>query len=482
VFIPCVGGRLPGAVPIRYGRAVWFHDLGTLSVGVPPRRSSGDLFGPLAVGSVLVVVVLWQVRHGFGSLLDQDTGWASLGLLSGLVASDLLLLQVILLARIPWIERAWGHDVLARRHRSLGFVSFWLMLLHVLAATTARLRGHGSHWRQTVHTLFVTAPWMLWASIGTLLLVLVVVTSIRTARRRLRYESWHLLHLYAYVGIALALPHQIVLGEDFQSVIARVYWWSLYAAAALAILTFRLGVPVWRSFRHQMRVASVQVEAPGVVSVQVEGRDLDRLGTRSGQFFIWRFLDGPGWTRGNPYTISAAPGDNRFRLTVRAAGDGSQRATSLRPGTRVLIEGPYGTMTAARRRHPRLLLMAAGVGITPIRALLEDSPYGPGESTLIYRFSQDTHAIFLSEIEDIATRRGVTVIYLPGRRRSDGSWQPADEASVPDDADALRDLVPELLDSDIFVCGPPAWVSAVKRAARRAGVERDQLHTEDFAW
>ncbi len=250
---------------------------------------------------------------------------------------------------------------------------------------------------------------------------------------------------------------------------------------------------LWRSVSCRLRVASVTPEGPGVVSVVVEGRALHRLRTRSGQFFVWRFLDGPGWTRGQPYTISAAPTDDRLRITVRAAGDGSGRAARLTPGTRVLVEGPYGTMTAERRRLPGMLAMAAGIGITPIRALLEDTPYAPGEAVLVYRYSSTEHQVFAAEIAALAEQRGVRIVALPGARRTDGSWRPAGldgagadatwtEDEEPDDVQALLDLVPDVADRDVFVCGPPGWTRAVRRAARSAGAAREQIHTEDFAW
>ena len=455
---------------------------------IPSRSGWVDLFGPLAWASVAAVVLLWVVRQGPERLTALVPGLESVGLLTGLLSADLLLLQVFLLARIPWVEQAWGHDVLVRRHGWLGFASFALMIAHVLAFAVQRLlRDDSASWAP-LWPLFVTASWMLWGSVGTLLVVGVTLTSVRALRRRLRYESWHLLHLYAYLGVGLALPHQILDGSDFQSSLARRYWWSVWALAAASVLVFRIGLPLWRSATCRLRVASVVAEGAGVVSVVVVGRSLHRLRTRSGQFFVWRFLDGPGWTRGHPYTISAAPTDDRLRVTIQAAGDGSGRAARLQPGTRVLVEGPYGTMTAERRRHPGLLAMAAGVGITPIRALLEDTPYAPGEAVLVYRYSSPEHEIFVAEIATLAERRGVRVIHLPGPRRSDGSWRPsgvadhgADVGGV-DDVRALGDLVPDLADRDIFVCGPPAWTRAVRRAARSVGAAREQIHTEDFAW
>ena len=447
----------------------------------PPRPRPGwaDLFGPLAIATVVVAVFIWLFQEGLASLTTVDTGLGSLASLTGLLASDLMLLQVVMLARIPQVELAWGHDLLARRHKLLAYWSFWLMMAHILLFTAQRLGRVGGWDSAVMYELYIHESWLLAATVGTIMLIGVVITSIRAARRRLRYESWHLLHLYSYLGLALALPHQIFDGADFHWTFSIVYWWTLYAVGLGLIIWCRVGIPLWRSWRHQIHVAGVSSDAPGVVSVHMRGRELSKLRTKSGQFFIWRFRDGPGWTRGTPYTISAAPDDTNLRVTIKEAGPKTARAKQLRPGTRVYIEGPYGSMTAERRSHPRMLVVAAGVGITPIRALLEDTPYVPGEAVLLYRYTDHHDAVLAGEIDELARRRGVDVRHLVGPRRNDGSWLPACAGS---DADALRQLVPDVADCDIFVCGPTPWMKAFERAAVGAGASRKQIHTEDFAW
>jgi predicted ferric reductase len=381
------------------------------------------------------------------------------------------------------IERSYGQDELARKHRLVGFWSFNLLLVHiVLILTGYTLRDHNNLLRET-WTVATTYGGMLLAVAATLALTLVVFTSIRAARKALRYESWHLLHLYAYVGVGLSLPHEIWTGADFTaSPIARLYWWSAYGVALGAIVLYRLALPVWRTLRYGLTVREVTREAPGVVTVLLGGRGLHRMPVRAGQYFVFRFLDGPGWSRGNPYSLSASPAPDRLRVTAKAAGDGSSRLARLRPGTRVAVEGPYGRLTAERRVTDRVAMFACGIGITPLRALLEELEYRPGEAVLVYRARSEADLVFRDELEQLARRRGITVHYVLGpRMRKRSSWLP-ESARSWSDVDAMWDFVPGIPQYDVYVCGPDRWMDAVCAAALEVGLSANQLHQERFSW
>jgi Predicted ferric reductase len=431
-----------------------------------------------------LVVALWIRGRGLQSLGSTPADVTiSLGRLTGLIAAALLLIQVFLMARVPMIERSYGQDELARRHRLVGFWSFNLMVLHVVVITLGySLAGHTDVLHQA-WTLVTTYAGMLLALAATLALTVVAVTSVRVSRRALRYESWHLLHLYAYIGVGLSVPHEIWTGADFvTSPIARVYWWSSYAVAAGAILLFRVGMPLWRTLRHGITVTSVHRESPDVVTVHMGGRGLHRLPVQAGQFFIWRFLDGPGWSRGNPYSLSAAPRLDRVQITAKNLGDGSNRLARLRPGTKVLLEGPYGRLTGEHRVGIKVAMLACGIGITPMRALLEDLPYAPGDAVLIYRAHSEPDLVFRAELDKLAKRRGITIQYLAGPRiPGRSSWLPQ-HAAAWRDRDALLHLVPDLPAYDVFVCGPDPWMDAACAAALDAGVPPSQLHQERFTW
>ncbi len=319
--------------------------------------------------SLLYVTYLWVADGGIQDLGSWETALNSLGRISGLVASDLLLVQVLLIARIPVLERAFGQDRILRQHRIIGFTSFSLMLVHIVLNTWGYAGGALTAIPGTFWDLTTTYPGMLLAVAGTVCLVMVVVTSVKAARRRLRYESWHLLHLYAYLGAGLALPHQLWTGQQFlESPAATVFWWTFWALAALAVVVYRIALPLWRTYRHDLRVTSVVAEGDGVTSVYMTGRAMDRLQADAGQFFIWRFLGRDGWTRGNPYSLSAAPDGRSLRISVKALGDNSARTPLIKRGTAVQVEGPYGRLSQRARTRDKVAFIGAGVGIAPLRA------------------------------------------------------------------------------------------------------------------
>lgn len=235
------------------------------------------------------------------------------------------------------------------------------------------------------------------------------------------------------------------------------------------MLAYRVLLPVWRSLRHRLRVVSVHEEAPGVVSIVCAGHALDRLPIAGGQFLHWRFLERGLWWQAHPYSLSALPKRGHVRVTVKDLGDHSRGLRGVRPGTRVAIERPYGAFTTAARVRRKVLLVGAGVGSTPLRAILEELPV-TARPVVLLRASHDDDLVLDDEIEGFAANRHGRTHRLVGPRTR---W--------PLDAAQLRQLVPDIVDRDIFVCGPAGFMRSLLAAARELGVPARQLHHEDYA-
>jgi predicted ferric reductase len=444
-----------------------------------PRRWSlqaGDL-AAVAGGLAILVVLMW-FRHGGAADLGSPAGLlTAVGQLTALLGTYAALLQLVLMSRSPFLDQVVGPDRLAWTHRWLGFATTWLIGGHVLATTTGYALAEGRGLLDQSLTFVGTYPFVLLAAAGFALFVLVTVTSVRAARRRLAYETWFGLHLYAYLAIALAFAHQLAVGTDFvDDPVAVAFWVCLYAATAALVLAFRVGQPLVLAARHRFTVANVLVEAPGVVSIYVTGRQLDRLPVRAGQFFLLRLLTPDGWWRAHPFSLSAAPNGRFLRFTVKDLGDWTGgRLQQLPVGTRLILEGPYGVLTGARRTRRKVALVAAGVGIAPLRALLEALPAGPGEIVLVYRARRPEEIVFRDELDAIARARGATIRYVVGPRGS--------PAVGPDPLGptGLAALIPDATERDVYLCGPLPMMDRARDALREIGVPRSRIHLERFS-
>jgi predicted ferric reductase len=422
--------------------------------------------GGLGLG---VTVALGIAAETSGSLSAPGGPLTFGGRMTGLVGAYAMLVAVLLAARVPALERALGQDRLIRLHRRLAPWALGLIAAHGLLLVGGYAQRARTGVAAEAGTMLTSFSGVLAATVGFGLLAMAGITSYRAARRRMTHETWWAMHLYTYLGLALAFSHQLTTGASFVGhPVARMFWTALWLGTAGTVLAYRVALPVWRSFRHSLRVEQVIEEAPGVFSIAVSGRSLDRLPLSGGQFLLWRFLVPGLWWQAHPYSVSALPSSDRMRVTVKDLGDHSRALARLRPGTRIAVEGPYGAFTADHAVQERALIVAGGVGITPVRSLLEDLPDG-SRPIVVLRARRPDDLVHEDEIEALARARGGRVETLVGPREDH-----------PIDGELLRALAPDLDRRDVYVCGPPGLMRQVLGAAREAGVPAMRLHFETF--
>lgn len=423
------------------------------------------------VGACLAVTAFWWAGTPAAAGATPGGALVATAELTGLLASVLVCAQLLLVARVPWFERAIGLDRLVSWHRSLGTTVVLLVVAHVAGMIAGQaLVANQTPWGALASLLATTED--LWLALaGTVLFLATGISSARLARRRLSYEWWYAIHVLVYGGIFLAFFHQVGAGVHFVGVpFARAAWFTLYGLTAAAVVWWRVVLPLTRQVRMRVRIAAVVDEGPGTASVWLSGRGLESLAARAGQFFLVRFLAPGHLGTSHPYSLSLVPTDDRLRFTVGALGDHSSGVRRLRPGTPVLIEGPFGRMTADRARRRASLLVAGGAGIGPVRALAEEL-YAAGHDVVVLHRAHDTAGLALAR--EFPDHPGLRYVPVAGRRRDLG-YDPLAPGQ-------LRRMVPDVAARDVFACGPPPMVDAVIATARALGVPRTAIHTEELS-
>ncbi len=418
---------------------------------------------------------LWALAGGLTSLLSGGIDSAlAISQLSGLLAALAALGGLVLTARPMWLERAAGLDRMISWHRITGMTAAFGMLVHVVASTYAAGGGLARMWTGLVN-LVTGTEWFVAALVAAVLFAVVSLTSWRRIRTRMSYETWHMVHLAGYLAVALAFPHALFSGTTLGSSDAARWWWiALYAATTAIIVWSRVGGIVRPALRGRTTISRIIPEAPGVASLVITGPGVDRLEARAGQFVCLRVLTRDLWWQAHPYSLSAAPQPGGLRLTVKALGDASTRTLSVPPGTRVLLEGPYGVIRMDSAQGRRVLLIGVGVGLAPMRALLEETT--PAQAPLVLARAHSAKDLPLAaEFDQMARARGGAMIPVTGPRTTFPGGNPFT-------AEALSANIDDLRQRAVFVCGPKSLQDRVCRELERAGVPLDQIHSERFAW
>ena len=439
-----------------------------MSIGKRKPADYASLVLGVGLGLTLAVFVETLTTNDLNGVYPIIT---SISRICALVGTYLALVGLVLVSRIAWVEKSVGHDRLVTWHRKLGPYSLFLIGFHVLLVTLGYAGNDKVPMAVELWRLVTKFPWMLPAFVGFLFFMAAGISSYKKARAKMSYETWWTIHLYTYLAVALSFMHQILTGSMFIShPLNKLFWQILYIGVAVVLVWWRFVLPTARSLRHNLRVEQIVVEGPGVISIIMRGRNLHKLKAQGGQFFGWRFIAKRQWWISHPYSLSAAPTKEYLRVTVKNLGDSSAAVASLKPGTRVFFEGPYGTFVASKASRGHVVLIGGGVGITPLRALLDE--FDPTkEIDILFRASAEEDLVLKSELTALAKKRGARVHYLVGPR-----------SKHPMNAQYISKIVPAFKDSDVFICGPAPLVAAVRKAAEDSGIPKNRFHDEAFAF
>jgi len=438
-------------------------------------------FVVLMLSQMLVITGFWawnHIHHPLGNLLlGPPVGqYLAYGRLSGLLAAYFILIQLLLVGRLAWMERFFGLDRLTRLHHVIGFSLMVVLLAHPVLVTV----GHAMQADVGVVDQLIDF-WKTWddvwaAIIGTGILIGAVIGSLAFIRRRMSFEAWHGFHFSLYLAMALIFGHQLSVGSDLTGNRAfSIYWCSLSIFVFGNLLYYRLVRPLWNFQRHRFHMVRLVPESPDATSVYIDGRAMDRFCAKGGQFVFVRFLAPGFWWQTHPFSLSMPPHGGELRLTIKQVGDYTRQIPQLKPGTPAIVDGSYGVFTAARAVSSKVLLIAGGIGITPIRAMGGALLEAGRDVILLYANRNAVGVVFRAELEALVAAFPVhfRVVYVMS---DDPSWQ-GEQGRL--DEERIHRLVPDLKERDAYLCGPPPMMKSVQSILKKQGVRR--IFSERFS-
>lgn len=429
----------------------------------------------LFFGNLIGIFALWWIRSRY-YIVNPESGnlLVALGRISGLLAEYFILVQLVLIGRIRPLEHLFGFDRLNAFHRIIGYSIVAFFLLHPILLTAGYAQSYGVPYLSQFGDFLANGKGVFLAFIAVVLFSFVIFISIPLVRRKLPYETWYFTHLLTYVAIGLALTHQLGVA-DLRDGWPLYYWYTLNFGVFGFVLLYRFLRPLFRFAYHRFTVQKVVQETYDTWSLYITGRHMERFSFTAGQYVNITALKWGMWYA-HPFSFSAAYNGNYIRLTIKALGDYTKQIPSLTPGTHVILDGPLGLFITDKADRQKFLCIAGGIGITPIRAILETLAVGKRDAILLYANKSERDIAFRQELDAMHEYAPSIAVHHVLTAPSPGC-----ETGFIDKEKIVR-LTPDFYEREVFLCGPPVMMKLMVQHLKDLGFDNRHIHYEKFSF
>lgn len=422
----------------------------------------GSILGILAV----ICFGWWQ---GSGQQLTTSSDQLiAVARLFGLLASFSILLEVLLMSRIPLFERNFSLEETVELHRLNGYFLLSLIIGHIVFVVIGYNAGmDGSFWQQFLN-LNNNFEDVFKATVGTVIFFCVTFLTFGVVRKHLRYELWYITHLLVYVAILLTFLHQVNIGGDLiKYAWFKYFWFALFGLVFTMLAYFRFAVMFVHAFRFDFRVLRVVKEATDIYSIYIGGNNVRNFMFIPGQYASWRFLDRALWFEAHPFSFSLSPGNDVLRVTAKTHGDFSKKLLGMQKGTKVLLDGPRGAFTSRLATTKSVTLIAGGIGIAPFISKIPVLLATGKKVTLLYSVRNSSELAFLDELKAFEHKGLILHVFITGK------------SSRINTSDLVATVT---LQTTVFICGPDAMTKALPETLMRLGLSKKNVITERFGF
>jgi predicted ferric reductase len=432
-------------------------------------------------GGVWMLVYLFFIMAPLFALLIGPSPpardfWTEFSVAIGYSGLAIMGLQFGLTARFRYVTAPWGEDVIYHFHRRISLLALALVVVHPLILFAVRPE-------LLVLLNSFTAPWRArFAALSTYSLIALVAMALWRSNWKIRYETWHALHIVLAVSaVAAGLAHMVGWSFYLDAPWKRTLWIGLTVFWIGLLLYVRIVKPLLL-LRQPYRVTEVRQERGDSVTLALLPDGHAGFCFKPGQFGWLTLWGSPFQITGHPFSFSssAAAADGRVEMTIRNLGDFTSGIAKVPPGRRVFLDGPYGAFTADSAPADMLVLIAGGVGITPMMSIVRTfADNGDKRPVLLFYGSRNYEEItFREELEALTSRLDLRVVHV--LQNPDDGWT-GERGFI--DADLFRrHLPPRYAANEYFICGPDAMMDAIERALSGLDVPMSRYHSERYSF
>lgn len=420
----------------------------------------------LALSSLplIIWIAIKSPSERFGNFYLIST---SLGQVSGLAGMAMFSLNLILGARLKFLEDYFGGlNRVYVAHSILGSLSFVFLLFHPLFLAARYLNI------SLPSAALFLLPGTDWAmNFGIIALLGMIMLMVLTLFLKLLYQNWKISHKFFGLVFFFAGLHSFFVTSDIsRSPALKIYMLALAAAGMIAA--------VWRSIMKKYWVKKTKYVVrkttrlgEGMVEIEMLAKN-NTLDFKPGQFVFVSFYSPEVSSETHPFSISSPPGDKNLRIAVKALGDYTSGLQNINLGAMAEVEGPFGKFFYSNPEKKSQIWIAGGIGVTPFLSMARSfKTLKPDyKIDLYYSVSKERELVFLPELEKIeAENKNILVIPFCSetlKRRIDAKF--------------IDRISGGLAGKDIYICGPPPMMASLKKQFLSLKMPKGDIHSEEF--